>query len=59
LTQSINRSCLNPAESEAKQLAQATGLPVEWQDREFFRIERPANDTVERIRRFLAEYKGQ
>lgn len=39
-----------------QQLAQAIGLPVEWTDREFFRIARPAKDTAEHIRRFLATY---
>src|SRR5437762_1292764 len=40
-----------------RQLAQAVGLPVVWEDREFFRIERPGKDTVERIRRFLETYR--
>jgi len=47
----------DPFDDFDKQLSKAVGLPVEWEDREFFRIERPANDTVERVRRFLAEYK--
>ena len=40
-----------------QQLTTAAGLPVKWEDREFFRVERPAPDTVERIRQFLAAYK--
>jgi hypothetical protein len=40
-----------------QQLSKTVGLPVEWEDREFFRIERPAKDTVERVQRFLASYK--
>lgn len=40
-----------------QQLGNEVGLPVEWEDREFFRIERPAKDSVERIRRFLAAYE--
>jgi hypothetical protein len=40
-----------------KQLGKAVGLPVEWEDREFFRIARPAKDTIERVRQFLAAYK--
>jgi hypothetical protein len=39
-----------------RQLARAVGVPVEWEDREFFRIARPAPDTVERIRAFLGSY---
>jgi hypothetical protein len=40
-----------------EQLARATGLPVEWEDRESFRIDHPRDDTVETIRRFLVEYR--
>ena len=39
-----------------RQLAAAAGMPVEWADREYFRVTRPAADTVERIRVFLAKY---
>jgi hypothetical protein len=39
-----------------KQLARAVEVPVEWADREFFRIVRPAPDTVERVRSFLESY---
>ncbi len=46
----------DPFDDFDQQLAQAVGLPVTWEDRELFRIAQPANDTVERIRRFLASY---
>ena len=36
--------------------ARAVGVPVEWEDRETFRIVRPAPDTVERVRSFLGSY---
>jgi hypothetical protein len=39
-----------------RQLAAAAGVPVEWEDREFFRVTRPAADTVERVGVFLATY---
>ena len=39
-----------------KQLARAVGVPVEWEDRESFRIAGPAPDTVERVRSFLGSY---
>ena len=42
----------DPFDDFDRQLSQAIGLPVEWEDREFFRVGRPAPDTVERIRRF-------
>ena len=47
----------DPFDDFDQQLARATGLTVEWPDRECFRIERPAKDTVERLQRFLAAYK--
>jgi hypothetical protein len=40
-----------------QQLSRAVGLPIEWEDRELFRIERPTEETIERIRHFLAGYK--
>jgi hypothetical protein len=46
----------DPFDDFDKQLSAAIGLPVQWEDREFFRIDRPAKDTVERIRGFLAAY---
>lgn len=46
-----------PFDDFDKQLSKAVGLPVEWEDRESFRIDRPTKDTVERIRRFLGAYK--
>lgn len=39
-----------------RQLAAAAGVPVAWEDREFFRVARPAADTVERVRAFLGSY---
>ena len=39
-----------------RQLARAVGLPVVWEDREVFRIDRPAADTVDRVREFLRAY---
>ena len=39
-----------------RQLAAAAGVPVEWEDREFFPVPRPAPDTVERVRAFLGSY---
>lgn len=42
-----------------RQLAAAAGVPVAWEDREFFRIERPAANTAERVRKFLESYRRQ
>jgi hypothetical protein len=46
----------DPFDDFDRKFAQAVGVPVDWQDREFFRIERPAADTVRRIRKFLESY---
>jgi len=40
-----------------RQLAAAAGVPVEWQDREVFRIAKPGADTIERVRAFLGSYR--
>ena len=40
-----------------KQLAKAIGLPVQWEDRELFLIQKPVNDTAERVRAFLEAYR--
>jgi hypothetical protein len=42
-----------------KQLEQAAGVPVEWEDRELFLIRRPGHDTLERIRRFVEGYRHE
>jgi hypothetical protein len=40
-----------------KQMARAIGVPVVWEDREWFRIDRPRKDTVEAIQRFLRDIR--
>jgi hypothetical protein len=40
-----------------KQLEKAIGVPVQWEDREFFSIRSPNNDTAERARGFLERYR--
>jgi hypothetical protein len=40
-----------------EQLHEAIGVPVLWDDREFFFIDEPAADTVERITKFLQTFK--
>ena len=49
----------DPFDDFDAQLSMAAGVPVQWEDREFFRIEHPTNDTVARLSRFLATYKSQ
>ncbi len=39
-----------------QQLALAIGVPIEREDREFFRVPCPASDTVARVQAFLAAY---
>jgi hypothetical protein len=46
----------DPFDDFDQQLTQVAGVAVLWEDREFFRIDQPGNDTVERITRFLQAY---
>lgn len=38
-------------------MAQATGVEVEWEDREVFLIQSPKADTVERVTAFVTSYR--
>jgi hypothetical protein len=40
-----------------RELERAVGVPVAWDDREFFLIDRPRADTVDAVRRFLADFR--
>jgi len=40
-----------------KQLSEATGVNVSWEDREFFLISKPKSDTVNKIKAFLENYR--
>jgi hypothetical protein len=40
-----------------KRMALAVGVAVKWDDREVFVIERPAADTVERVRHFIEGHR--
>ena len=40
-----------------KLLEKALGVPVHWEDREFFLIRNPANDTADKARVFLEGYR--
>jgi hypothetical protein len=42
-----------------KQLEKALNVPVHWEDRELFRVQRPANDSAEKAKAFLEGYNGQ
>jgi len=39
-----------------QEMAQALGVTVVWEERQFFRIQHPRDDTIDRLRRFLASY---
>jgi uncharacterized membrane protein required for colicin V production len=49
---------LGPFKGFDKEIEVAVGTPVMWEDREVFRIQRPLNDTVERLRRFIEQHKA-
>lgn len=38
------------------EIANAIGVPVVWEDREFFLIQKPKSDTIERVRQFVQGY---
>lgn len=40
-----------------EEMAQATGVEVEWEDREVFLIQSPKKDTIERITEFVSAYR--
>jgi hypothetical protein len=40
-----------------KQMERAIGVPVLWEDREFFFIRKPKADTIDRIRQFVENYR--
>ena len=42
-----------------KQLERVAGVPVVWDDREVFVIQKPKRDTVERIRKFIESYRSK
>jgi hypothetical protein len=42
-----------------KQLERAAGVPVVWDDREVFVVQKPKRDTVERLRMFIEGYRSK
>ena len=40
-----------------KQIQAAIGVPVMWEDREIFVVETPENDTIDRLKSFLENYR--
>jgi hypothetical protein len=40
-----------------RQMERAIGVPVVWEDREWFRIDEPREDTVAAIQRFLLDVR--
>lgn len=40
-----------------QQIEAAIGVPVSWEDREMFRIEEPAADTIAKLTNFIQNYK--
>lgn len=41
-----------------QEMAAAIGVSVIWEDREFFLIEQPTADTLDRLRRFIEGYRA-
>ncbi len=42
-----------------EEMARAIGTAVVWEDRELLSIEHPREDTIERLREFLASYHAE
>lgn len=40
-----------------KQIEAAIGVPVLWDDREFFLIENPKSDTIDKVKSFVESYR--
>jgi hypothetical protein len=55
--QQTGDSGLGPFADFDKQLQRAAGVPVVWDDREVFVVQKPKKDTVERICKFLENYR--
>jgi hypothetical protein len=47
------------ADFDEQQLERAAGVPVVWDDREVFVIQKPERDTVERVRKFIELYRSK
>ena len=41
------------------QMSAAAGVPVRWEDREFFRIDSPRADTIDRLAAFVSGYRSR
>jgi hypothetical protein len=50
---------LGPFADFVRHMEGAVGVSVVWDDREVFRIARPAGDTIARLRRFIEGYRRQ
>lgn len=50
---------LGPFEHFDRQMEKAIGVPVLWDDREFFLIKKPRPDTIDRIRQFVEKYRSR
>ncbi len=50
---------LGPFADFDKQLERAARAPVVWDDREVFVISQPRADTVERVRKFIEDYRSK
>lgn len=54
-----DRDDFGPYEDFEGQMSAAVGTPVHWEDREFFRIDSPQADTIDRLAAFLSGYRSR
>ncbi|MDC0746752.1 hypothetical protein [Polyangium mundeleinium] len=54
-----DRGDMGPYHDFDVQMSAAIGVPVAWEDREFFRIDSPKADTIDRLSAFLSTYRSR
>jgi hypothetical protein len=53
------RDDMGPYQDFDAQMSAAAGVPVTWEDREFFRVDSPRSDTIDRLAVFISGYRSR
>jgi hypothetical protein len=54
-----DRDDLGPYRDFDAQMSAAVGVPVTWEDREFFHVDSPQADTIDRLMAFISTYRSR
>lgn len=54
-----DRDDMGPYSDFDAQMSAAVGVPVAWEDREFFRVDSPRADTIDRLAAFISTYRSR